>query len=136
MEYIKPVPAPDHMTIPFWEGCKAHKLLIQRCKTCCTSYFPPGPLCTNCRSSDIEWVQASGKGTVYSWIVVRHPIPKDVYEGDVPYVVALINLDNGVRMPSNVVGCAPEAITDGMRVEVTFKDVTDTVTLPQFRPAA
>jgi uncharacterized OB-fold protein len=76
---------------------------------------------------------ASGRGRVYSWIVVRHPIPADIYASEVPYVVALIELEEGVRMPSNIVECPPGEVTDGMAVHVCFRDV-DGVRLPQFRP--
>lgn len=134
-EYLKPLPAPDHLTAPFWDGCKAHKLLLQRCKQCSTSQFPPGPLCTKCRSAELEWSEASGKAKVFSWIVVRHPIPADVYKDEVPYVVALVDLDEGPRMSTNIVDCVPESIKDGMPVEVAFKQVSDAITLPLFRPA-
>jgi uncharacterized OB-fold protein len=80
-------------------------------------------------------VKASGRGTVYSWIVVERPIPAEVYGDDVPYVVALIELDEGVRLPSNLIDCAPAEITGGLAVEVVFDDVTPEVTLPKFRPA-
>ena len=71
---------------------------------------------------------------MFSWIVVRHPIPAEVYASEVPYVVALVDLEEGVRMVTNIIGCAPEAVTAGMRLEVVYKDVNETVTLPQFRP--
>ena len=80
-----------------------------------------------------EWVRTDGRGRLYSWIVVRHPIPRDIYGGDVPYVVALVDLDEGVRMSTNMV-CAPEDLTANMRVEVMFDDVSSELTLPKFRP--
>lgn len=132
----KPRPAPDHLTTPFWDGCRANELRIQRCLDCGSVRFPPGPVCLQCRSSSHEWMRASGKGRVYSWIVVRHPIPAEIYAADVPYVVALIELEEGVRMPSNIVGCSPEEVTAGMAVEVVFESTPDNITLPRFRPAA
>jgi uncharacterized OB-fold protein len=130
----KPMPVPDADSRPFWEGCREHRLKIERCADCKTARFPPARLCPHCRSSRSEWITASGRGTVFSWIVVRHPVPKDIYAGEVPYVVALVELEEGVRMPTNVVGCAPEAIRAGMPVEVVFEEVSAEITLPRFRP--
>jgi uncharacterized OB-fold protein len=133
--YDKPVPVPDPDSAPFWEGCRRNTLLIQRCRSCDHAQFPPSSVCASCESRDIAWTEASGSGTVFSWIVVRHPVPKPVYANEVPYVVALIDLAEGVRMPSNVIGCAPEEIRAAMPVEVTFRRVTDDIVLPLFRPA-
>jgi len=129
----KPKPVVDHLSQPFWQGCREDRLLIQKCEACGTPRFPPGPMCHACGSERSQWSQASGHGRVYSWIVVRHPIPAEIYANDVPYVVALIELDEGVRMPSNIVDCAPETVVAGMLVEVCFRDVGE-VRLPQFRP--
>jgi len=131
----KPVPVPDADSRPFWEGCREHRLRIERCADCGTARFPPAGMCPRCRSSRHEWFTASGRGTVFSWIVVRHPVPKDMYAGEVPYVVALVDLEEGVRMPTNIVGCEPGAIRAGMPVHVVFEDVSADVTLPRFRPA-
>jgi uncharacterized OB-fold protein len=133
--YQKPLPALDPDSQPFWEGCRAHRLLLQRCTGCGRCRFPAAPFCPHCQSRDSEWVAASGRGTVFSWIVVRHPVPKDIYAGDVPYVVALVELAEGVRMATNIVGCAPEAVVAGLRVDVVFEEVTTEITLPRFRPA-
>ncbi len=72
---------------------------------------------------------------MFSWIVVRHPVPRDVYAGDIPYVVALVTLEEGVRMPTNIVGCAPDDVTAGMELAVRFRDVTPEISLPVFAPA-
>ena len=133
--YDQPLPVPDPDSAPFWEGCRRNLLLIQRCRSCDHAQFPPSSACASCGSHDIAWQEASGTGTVFSWIVVRHPVPKPVYADKVPYVVALIDLAEGVRMPSNVIGCAPEDVRADMPVEVTFRRVTDDVVLPLFRPA-
>lgn len=132
--YDKPLPVPDPDSAPFWEGCRSNRLLIQRCTACGHAQFPPSSVCTCCSSPDIAWAQASGSGTVFSWIVVRHPVPKPVYAAEVPYVVALIELVEGVRMPSNVIDCPPEDVRAAMPVEVTFRRVTDDIVLPLFRP--
>jgi uncharacterized OB-fold protein len=131
----KPVPAPDADTKPFWEGCRKRELLIQECDACGRFHFPPSGRCPHCGAAGSRWVKASGRGRVYSWIVVVHPVPKEVYAGDVPYVVALVDLDEGVRMATNLVGCDPKAVVAEMPVEVTFHDVGDDLTLPYFRPA-
>jgi uncharacterized protein len=135
MTMQRPLPVLDHLSTPFWEGCRAHQLRLQRCAQCSRTQFPPGPVCRHCRSSKLQWITGSGNATVYSWIVVRHPIPAEIYAPEVPYVVALVDLAEGVRMPTNIVGCAPEDVTAGMPVEVVFRDLTEQVSLPQFRPA-
>ncbi len=133
MSLPKPVPAADHLTAPYWQGCLEGTLRLQLCNSCGKGRFPPGPVCPHCKAAGAEWVESSGRASVYSWIVVRHPIPAEVYGEDVPYVVALVDLD-GVRMPTNIVGCAPEDVYGGMEVELSFKRVSDTLNLPQFRP--
>ncbi len=133
-EYLRPLPGPDPVSQPFWDGCARHELLLQRCAGCGKHRFPPGPVCTDCGGAEVDWVPVSGRGTVYSWIVVHHPVPRESFEGEVPYVVALIALAEGVRMASNVVGCPPDAVRAGMAVQVVFDDVADGVSLPKFRP--
>lgn len=134
--YAKPLPVLDHLSTPFWEGCRAHELRLQRCRACGSLRFPAGPVCLKCRSAQTDWVAASGRGNVYSWIVVRHPVPADIYAAEVPYIVALVDLEEGVRMPTNLVDCEPEQVSAGMPVAVTFRAVTAAVTLPLFAPRA
>ncbi|QEL27400.1 hypothetical protein FQV39_32880 (plasmid) [Bosea sp. F3-2] len=133
--YAKPVPVPDPDSAPFWAGCREQRLMIQHCDDCSRHQFPPSNICAHCGSGRLSWKQASGAGKVFSWIVVRHPVPKPVYVDDVPYVVALIELAEGVRMPSNIVGCAPEDVVADMPLKVAFKQVTEEVVLPLFEPA-
>jgi uncharacterized OB-fold protein len=133
MDVIPPLPVVDPLTSRFWEGCQRHQLLIQRCQDCGYLRHPPGPVCLNCRSSRSEWIPSAGRGQVYSWIVVRHPIPASVYADKVPYIVALIDLDEGVRVVSNIVDCSPEDVRAEMPVELFFRQVNESVTLPQFR---
>lgn len=132
--YAKPLPVPDADSAPYWDGCKAHQLLLQRCDHCSVFRFPASPTCPNCSSELATWVRSSGQGKVFSWIVVRHPVPADVYGADVPYTIALIELEEGVRMASNVLGCEPEAVYAGMPVSVHFEDVTPEISLPKFKP--
>ncbi|MEJ8571598.1 Zn-ribbon domain-containing OB-fold protein [Microbaculum marinum] len=134
MGYEKPLPAPDPETEEFWNGCRDHRLLIQRCGSCGTHRFPPTSFCPHCQSDETEWVEASGRGRVFSWIVVRHPVPREIYAGDVPYVVAIVALDEGVRMVGNLVGIDPDAVAADLPVKVTFENVTDEITLPEFEP--
>jgi uncharacterized OB-fold protein len=134
MPYMKPLPVLDPESTPFWEGCRAHVLKIVRCANCGTHRFPPTSFCPACQSPAHEWIEATGKATVFSWIVVRHPVPKDVYAGDVPYIVALVTLEEGVRMPTNIVDCAPEDVTADMKLTVRFRDVTPEIALPVFAP--
>ncbi len=135
MAQLKPRPALDPDSTPFWQACREHRLIVQRCTQCGRTRFPPGPTCSACGAGDHDWIDASGRGRVFSWIVVRHPVPADAYAGEVPYVVALIELEEGVRLVSNVIGCAPEAVTADMPVEVMFDDAAGEVPLPKFRPA-
>jgi uncharacterized OB-fold protein len=129
-DYFKPLPLPDGDTAPYWEAARAARLLIQRCDSCQRHIFYPRSVCPHCMSDQIQWVDAAGTGTVYSYTVV-HRSP-EAFKPDVPYVVALIDLDEGVRMMSNIVGGAgPLAI--GARVEVFFDAVTTEITLPKFR---
>ncbi len=136
MSYAKPLPVLDSETQPFWDACKRGKLVLQRCTACGHVRFPPTRFCAKCRSANHEWIDSKGFGRVFSWIVVRHPVPRDVYAADVPYVVALVALDEGVRIPSNLVGVKPEDVRADMRVRVTFRQVTPEITLPVFEPAA
>ena len=132
----KPMPVVDHLSAPYWEGCRNGRLLVQTCGRCAKPRFPPAPVCQGCGYPDCEWIESSGRARVYSWIVVRHPIPAEIYGDEVPYVVALVELAEGIRMPTNIVGCAPEAVAADMDVEVSFRDVGNGIHLPQFQPVA
>ena len=129
----KPVPEADPDSAPFWAGCREGRLLLQRCADCRAFRYPPASRCAACGSVGSEWVEASGRGRVFSWIVVRHPVPKDVYSDDIPYVVALVTLEEGPRIATNVVDCPPEAVRAEMPVRVDFRE-RDSVVLPVFRP--
>jgi uncharacterized OB-fold protein len=119
---------------PFWANLREHKLTAQHCNACGKFFtFPPQGSCPHCLSPDYDWVWLSGKGKVYSFVTycrAWHPSYKD----KVPYNVSLIDLDEGPRLISNVIGCKPEEVKIGMAVEVAYDDRED-YTLPQFRPA-
>ncbi|HET9017712.1 MAG TPA: Zn-ribbon domain-containing OB-fold protein [Thermomicrobiaceae bacterium] len=132
----KPLPTPDGVTAPYWESVKAHAMQIQHCNACGQNIFYPRGLCPNCFSSDLAWQPVSGKGKLFAFTIVhRHPNP--AFGNEAPYVVAMIELDEGVRMMSNLIGVEadPEHVKVGMPVEVVYEDVTEAVTLPKFQPA-
>ncbi|MBI3966603.1 MAG: Zn-ribbon domain-containing OB-fold protein [Chloroflexi bacterium] len=130
----KNVPEPTSDTAAYWEAANRGELLIQRCRACGQPQFFPRSICIHCWSGDLEWQRASGKGRVYCFSVI-HRAPSKAYAGDVPYVLALVELDEGVRMMTNVVGCPPDEVTVEMPVEVVFERLTDEIALPKFRPA-
>ena len=131
----KPVPVPTRETWPYWEGCKQHELRIQKCAACGHYQFYPRLYCTACMSERVEWVTASGRGKVLSFTIVYRP-PSQGFAGEVPYVVALITLDEGPQMMSNIVGCVPEQVHIDMVVEVTFEDWTEEISVPKFKPVS
>lgn len=117
----------------WWDGIARGELPIQRCRACGVLRHPPRPMCGACQSIEWDSVPAEGGGTVYSYTVLHHP----KFPGyDYPLICAVIELDEGTRIVSNVVGCAPEEVRIGMRVALSMDRVDDTMTLPFFRPAA
>jgi len=134
-KYSKPLPQITPYSKPFWDGAKRHEFLIQKCKDCDKFVFYPKLVCPFCLSENLEWIKASGRGKVYSYMVVYSYQPRPFAE-DVPYVVAIIELDEGVKMMSNVVECDPETVRCDMDVEVIFDDVTPDMTLTKFKPVS
>ena len=136
-KYLKPLPAPSPEAQRFWEGAKKHELWIPFCRSCEASYWYPRDFCPHCGSRDVEWRRSAGKGRVYTFAIqyrAFHP----GWSNEVPYVTALIDLDEGVRIFSNLVEVEadPRAIHCEMPVEVVFEDATDEITLPKFRPVS
>jgi uncharacterized OB-fold protein len=131
MAYEKPLPVINEESRPFWEGCKRHELVLQRCQDCRAWEYYPRALCRACHSARLSWEPVSGQGTIYSYTVCHRPAGP-AFAGDVPYVVALIELAEGPRMVSNIVTDDPDAVRIGQPVRVTFDDVTDEITLPKF----
>jgi len=131
---VKPVPVPTKETKPYWDGCKKHELHIQKCVACDHYQFYPRLYCTACMSDRVEWVKASGRAKVLSFTIVYRPVTQ-AFAGDVPYVVALVTLDEGPQMMTNIIGCPPEQVKIGMPVRVTFEDWTEEISVPKFRPA-
>lgn len=134
-EYSKPIPAPTSESRPYWEGLQQRKLLMPRCDECHRYWFPPSALCPHCSSETWTWTATSGRGRVFSY-VVYHRVYHPGFAEDVPYTVAVIELEEGPRMISNVIGIAPDKVACDMNVEVEFQRITEDVTLPKFKPAA
>ena len=135
MAYDKPLPHITPLARPFWQGTREHELRLQRCRACGSFQFPPQVLCRSCLTEEQDWTVTSGNATVYSFVVQHRPATP-AFVDDVPYVVAVVELDEGPLMLTNIVGCTPDAVKVGMPVEVTFVDATDEITLYPFRPRA
>jgi uncharacterized OB-fold protein len=135
--YVKPLPQPDPVTQPFWDSVRRHAIELQRCAGCRTFIFYPRAICPSCGSGALHWEPVSGRGTLYSFTVVhRATVPE--FRADVPYVVALVDLDEGPRLMATLVDVPadPARIRIGTRLEIVYDDVTPDVTLLRFRPAA
>jgi uncharacterized OB-fold protein len=130
----KPIPPVTHETAPYWEGARRHELHIQQCGDCRHYQFYPRIYCSQCFSDRVGWVKASGRGKVTTFTIVRRPV-SPAFADDVPYVVALVTLDEVPTMMTNIVGCAPEQVSIGMTVTATFEDWTEEISVPKFRPA-
>jgi uncharacterized protein len=129
---LRPRPALTQDNSFFFEGAKQHKLLIQRCAACGTLRHPPRPSCFKCRSFDWDTLEASGRGTIFSYVVNHYP---QVPAFDYPLVIALVELEEGTRLIANVEGISPETVSIGMEVEAGFVDFDDDLSLPVFHPA-
>ena len=130
----RPVPAITPEMAPFWDAARRHELVAQRCLECDTFRFPAREVCSRCLSRRAEWERVSGRGRVFS-VVVMHQANHPWFAARTPYAVVVVELEEGARMLSSVVGREPHAIRIGMPVEVTFDDLTPEVSLPLFRPA-
>ncbi|MCP9948257.1 Zn-ribbon domain-containing OB-fold protein [Actinomadura madurae] len=128
---------PDGWTEPFWLATREHRLTIPKCADCDTFRFPPGPFCHVCRHQEVEQVEISGAGTVYTYTVVRHAVVPAL-AGSVPYVIAVLEFDDapGIRMIANIVESDVDAVRVGSRVQLAWDDIDDEVTVPRFRLAA
>lgn len=132
--YDMPLPVPTELTRPFWDAAKQHDLQVQRCRPGNHLFMYPREYCPVCLSDDLEWVSVSGKGRVYTYTVV-HRAADPRFQSQIPYIYAVIQLDEGPRLISNVVDCDIDDVTIDMPVAVHFDDVTDETTLVKFRPA-
>jgi uncharacterized OB-fold protein len=128
------LPQPTPETQDFWDGCKAGELRLQRCRACAQSYFPPRPFCPKCGGREVEAYAASGRATLYSYVINQRPRPD---MGTEPHSIAVVTLAEGPRMMTNIIGCpqTPEALQLDMPLEVTFARQNDEISLPLFQPA-
>ena len=133
-DYRKPLPRPTALSKPFWDAAHAGEFVLQHCTTCGAFQHPPRPLCLSCWSDTLDWKPASGRGQVYSFTVAHRTSTKG-FRDETPYVVAIVETDEGARLTTNIVGCDPAGLRIGMAVEVVLDRVTDAVTLPKFTPA-
>jgi uncharacterized OB-fold protein len=129
------LPSPDLETQPFWDAARDARLLIRHCNACGEYHFYPRPFCPSCWSDDVEWFEASGRATLYTWsIVYQNDLPP--WPERVPYVAAVVELAEGPRMQTNVVDCEFGGLCNGLDLQVVFHPTSDDFTIPVFRPAA
>ena len=133
MAHERPLPKPTPETRHFWDGTRAGELRLQRCERCAHVYFPPRPFCPACASREVTVFAATGRATLASYVISHRPHP--AFDG--PYAIALVELEEGPRMMTNIVGCpqTPEALVLDMPLEVTFAVESEEISLPLFRPA-
>jgi uncharacterized OB-fold protein len=129
-ERVIPEPTPE--TQHYWDGARQGELRLQKCDSCHSIYFPPRPFCPECGSCEVSVVTATGRATLYSYVINHLPSPG--FES--PFAIAVVELEEGPRLMSNIVDCeqTPEALQLDMPLEVTFQKLSDGITLPQFRP--
>jgi uncharacterized protein len=128
---VRPLPRPSEVSQPFWDACRERRLVIQRCESCSGYVFIPQAFCPHCLGRSLNWVQAAGTGSIVTYTVVWRP---QTPAFETPYVIAVVRLDEGVDMLTNLIDAPPEQVCIGARVRVRFVDVED-MTLPFFTPA-
>jgi uncharacterized OB-fold protein len=135
-DYTKPLPRPinPELTRPFWEAARRHELVMPRCTTCDHVFFYPRSECPRCFSTTLELVPVSGRGRLHSFTIVYQPA-NAAFKAEAPHVYAVVQLDEGPRLVSNVVECDPEAVRVDMPLVAVFDDVTPEWTLVKFKPA-
>jgi uncharacterized OB-fold protein len=129
----KPMPKPTKWSKAYWEAAKEHKLVFKKCSKCGCIDHPPYLYCTECQEDDHEWIESSGKAILNAYAVNHFGVPFPFWV-DLPYVTAIVDVEEGPRMISNIVECDPNELKNGMKLEVVFDDVTSEITLPKFRP--
>ncbi len=125
----RPLPRPTVLSEPFWAACRERRLILQQCAGCQTHVFIPREFCPSCLGTDLRWVPSSGQGTIVTYTVVwRAQTPAF----EVPYVVAVVRLDEGPELVTNIIGSPPDAVRIGAAVQVEFLELTPEITLPCF----
>jgi len=128
----KPKPRPAPESLPYWQAARDHRLALPKCDDCGKFWFPPTRTCPHCLSSRFQFSEVSGKGKIYSF-VTYHRVYRPAFAQDVPYVVALIELDEGPRLLSNIIGVSPDEVACEMKVEVVFDDYDEEISIPKFK---
>jgi uncharacterized OB-fold protein len=132
MDAHRPLPSRPEYEDPYWEGARKRELRLQRCARCDLLRYPFSPVCTECLCEEATWIKASGRGTLCSW-TIYHQSFQPYFADKVPYVVGLVDLEEGPRLTTNIVETPFDALEIGLPVEVVFETVDDEVTLPQFK---
>ncbi len=134
--YNKPIPVPQGESDYYWEKAKQHELWLRQCNACGKAYFYPRDISPCCFSKDTSWVQASGNATLHTYGIVERP-PHPCFAEETPFVTAIVELEEGPRMPTNIVmdEPTPEKLQIGMALKVVFEDISETIALPKFEPA-
>lgn len=135
LNFAIPLPRPTSMTMPFWQAARQHRLIIQRCGECGKLRFYPSAGCDNCASLAYEWCEMSGRGRVYSWIVVRRTVDA-AWQRRVPFVTGIIELVEqlGLLIPGLLTDIAPEDVRADLEVEAWFEDLTEEISMSRWRP--
>jgi uncharacterized protein len=130
---VRDIPQPTPESEPFWEAAARGELAIQRCNACERFWFPPSNRCQSCWSDDVEWRAVSGRAELYTFTVYRRGYSPALKE-QLPYVVGIVELEEGPRLVTNIVGCEPEDVRVGMSLRVTFRDIGEGFALHGFEP--
>ncbi len=133
-EHAKPVPSPTEATRPFWSGCASGALRLKSCSRCGKFVAPTRAVCA-CGNAQLAWVDTSGRGRIFSYTVV-HRAPDPAFRGEIPYVIAVVELEEGPKLMTNITGVAPAAIKVGMPVRAVFDEVAPGIGVPKFEPAS
>jgi uncharacterized OB-fold protein len=131
----KPKPRPAPESLPYWQAAKEHRLALPKCEDCDKFWFPPSRACPHCLSMNVSFQTVSGRGKVFSFVTF-HRVYRPAFAQDVPYVVALVELEEGPRVLTNILGISHEDVRCEMPVEVVFDDYDDEISSPKFRPLA
>jgi uncharacterized OB-fold protein len=127
----RPLPKPNADTKPFWDGCCQHQLRFQKCRECGHVRWPPSIICPNCHSQNAIWILSSGRGKIYSY-VVHHQAYHPAFRDKLPYVVAIVELEEGPHLLTNIIGSAHDHLRCDLPVVVNWEDVTQEISLPKF----
>ena len=134
VELLKPLPVPTPVSRPFWEGLAESKVRLQKCDACRSWVFYPRSRCSCCLSDQLRWQDVSGKGTLYTFTIARQPTSPH-FASEIPQLLAVVELEEGVRLTTNLVHVAEADIRVGMRVKPCFERVSPDITLLKFQPA-